>query len=66
MAHWFSPTSLDPHTGSSGADHQVLYSMYDRLVHFKFDSLEFTPGLALSWEFSDPGRNVSCGTGYCW
>ncbi|MFT7602193.1 MAG: peptide/nickel transport system substrate-binding protein [Acidimicrobiales bacterium] len=54
VAHWFPPISLDPHTGSSGADHQVLYSMYDRLVHFKFDSLEFTPGLALSWEFPDP------------
>ncbi len=53
VAHQFPPISLDPHTGSSGADHQTLYSMYDRLVHFKFDSLEFTPGLATSWEFTD-------------
>jgi ABC-type transport system substrate-binding protein len=54
VAHWFPPISLDPHTGSSGGDHQTLYSMYDRLVHFKFDSLEFTPGLATSWDFPDP------------
>ncbi|MDH4144943.1 MAG: ABC transporter substrate-binding protein [Acidimicrobiia bacterium] len=54
VAHWFPPISLDPHTGSSGADHQVLYSMYDRLVHFDFETLEFTPGLAESWEFTDP------------
>ena len=53
VAHWFPPLSLDPVTGSSGADHQVLYSMYDRLVHFDFDTLEFTPGLAVSWEFTD-------------
>ncbi|MGH1492265.1 MAG: ABC transporter substrate-binding protein [Acidimicrobiales bacterium] len=53
VAHQFPPISLDPHTGSSGADHQTLYSIYDRLVHFKFDSLEFTPGLATSWEFTD-------------
>ena len=53
VAHQFPPISLDPHTGSSGADHQTLYSLYDRLVHFKFDSLEFTPGLATSWEFPD-------------
>ena len=54
IAHWFPPLSLDPHTGSSGADHQVLYSLYDRLVHFEFSTLEFTPGLAESWEFTDP------------
>lgn len=54
VAHQFPPISLDPHTGSSGADHQTLYSLYDRLVHFKFDSLAFTPGLATSWEFPDP------------
>ncbi len=53
VAHQFPPISLDPHTGSSGADHQTLYSLYDRLVHFQFDSLEFTPGLATSWEFTD-------------
>ena len=53
VAHQFPPLSLDPHTGSSGADHQTLYSIYDRLVHFKFDSLEFTPGLATAWEFTD-------------
>ncbi len=54
VAHWFPPLSLDPHTGSSGADHQVLYSMYDRLVHFEFATLEFLPGLAKSWTFPDP------------
>ncbi len=54
VAHWFPPLSLDPVTGSSGADHQVLYSMYDRLVHFDFQTLEFAPGLAQSWEFTDP------------
>ena len=53
VAHQFPPISLDPHTGSSGADHQTLYSLYDRLVHFEFDTLEFTPGLATSWEFPD-------------
>ena len=54
VAHWYPPLSLDPITGSSGADHQVLYSLYDRLVHFEFETLEFTPGLAESWEFTDP------------
>jgi ABC-type transport system substrate-binding protein len=53
VAHQFPPISLDPHTGSSGADHQTLYSLYDRLVHFDFDTLEFTPGLATAWEFTD-------------
>jgi len=53
VAHPFPPTSLDPLTGGSGADHQVLYPLFDRLVHTTFDTLEFTPGLATSWEFTD-------------
>ncbi|MDH3679258.1 MAG: ABC transporter substrate-binding protein [Acidimicrobiia bacterium] len=53
ISHGFSPTSLDPHTGSSGGDHHVLYTMYDRLTHFEFDTLNPTPGLATDWEFVD-------------
>lgn len=59
IQHGFAPTSLDPHTGSSGGDHHVLYSMYDRLVHFEFDGLLPTPGLAESWEFSDDGLTLT-------
>lgn len=53
VRHGFAPTSLDPHTGSSGGDHMVLYTMYDRLTHFEFETLNSTPGLAESWEFVD-------------
>ena len=53
VRHAFAPTSLDPHTGSSGGDHMVLYTMYDRLTHFEFETLNSTPGLAESWEFVD-------------
>ncbi|MEL7155296.1 MAG: ABC transporter substrate-binding protein [Actinomycetota bacterium] len=53
VRHAFAPTSLDPHTGSSGGDHMVLYTIYDRLTHFEFETLNEGPGLAESWEFVD-------------
>ena len=54
VAHTSVPTSLDPHLATSGFDHYVLYPLYDRLVHFKPETLEATPGLAREWSYPDP------------
>lgn len=54
VAYGYNPSSLDPYTGSSGADHVVLYPMYDTLISFTPDDLKPEPGLAESWEQPDP------------
>ncbi len=46
-------SSMDPIRGNSGADHQMLYPLYDTLVSFNKD-LEPEPGLAESWEYTSP------------
>ena len=49
-----NPSSLDPATGGSGADHVFLFPMYDTLVTWDFETLKAQPGLASSWTFTDP------------
>ena len=54
VASPLAPSSLDPIAGSSGGDQMSLYPIFDRLVNFDPDTLEPLPGLATSWEYSDP------------
>ncbi len=49
-----NPSTLDPAKGVSGADHVFLYTIYDTLIEWDFATLEAKPGLAESWEFTDP------------
>jgi ABC-type transport system substrate-binding protein len=49
-----NPSSLDPTTGGSGADHAFLYPMFDTLTEWDYDSLKSMPGLATSWKYPDP------------
>jgi peptide/nickel transport system permease protein/peptide/nickel transport system substrate-binding protein len=50
----FNPSSLDPLTGGAGSDHMILYPLFDTLVDFEPGTLAPKPGLATSWEFTDP------------
>lgn len=47
-----SPTSLDPHRGSSSADQNFLFPAYDRLVYAS-PSGEYEPQLATEWTWND-------------
>lgn len=49
-----NPSSLDPATGGSGADHTMLFPIYDTLVAWDFETLKPKPGLAESWSYPDP------------
>ena len=49
-----NPSSLDPATGGSGSDHAFLFTMYDTLTEWEFETLKPKPGLAESWSFTDP------------
>ena len=49
-----NPSSLDPATGGAGSDHAFLFTMYDTLTEWDFDTLKPKPGLAESWSFTDP------------
>jgi len=49
-----NPSSLDPATGGAGSDHAFLFTMYDSLTEWDFETLKPKPGLAESWSFSDP------------
>jgi peptide/nickel transport system permease protein/peptide/nickel transport system substrate-binding protein len=49
-----NPSSLDPTTGGAGSDHAFLFTMYDTLTEWDFDTLKPKPGLAESWSFTDP------------
>jgi peptide/nickel transport system substrate-binding protein len=49
-----NPSSLDPATGGAGSDHAFLFTMYDTLTEWEFDTLKPRPGLAESWSFTDP------------
>lgn len=54
-AAWRSdPTSLDPQRGSSAFETTILWALYDALIDFDPETLEPLPGLAESWEQSDP------------
>src|SRR3954466_10293518 len=49
-----NPSSLDPTTGGAGSDHAFLFTMYDTLTEWEFETLKPRPGLAESWKFTDP------------
>ena len=49
-----NPSSLDPTTGGAGSDHTFLYTMYNSLTEWDFETLKPKPGLAESWSFTDP------------
>ena len=48
-----NPSSLDPATGGAGSDHAFLFTMYDTLTEWDFETLKPKPGLAESWNFTD-------------
>ncbi|MBQ8105940.1 MAG: peptide ABC transporter [Afipia sp.] len=48
-----NPSSLDPATGGAGSDHSILWTMYDTLVEWDYDTLKPKPGLA-KWNYPDP------------
>jgi peptide/nickel transport system substrate-binding protein len=49
-----NPSSLDPATGGAGSDHAFLFTMYDTLTEWDFETLKPKPGLAESWSYPDP------------
>jgi peptide/nickel transport system substrate-binding protein len=49
-----NPSSLDPATGGAGSDHAFLFTMYDTLTEWDFETLKPKPGLVESWKFTDP------------
>ncbi len=49
-----NPSSLDPATGGAGSDHTFLFTMYDTLTEWDYETLKPKPGLAESWSFTDP------------
>ncbi len=53
-----NPSSLDPATGGAGSDHAFLFTMYDTLIEWEFETLKPKPGLAESWKFTDPSTLV--------
>lgn len=55
-APW-NASSLDPATGGSGGDHSFLWTIYDTLVEWDYDTLLPRPGLA-KWSFPDPRTMV--------
>ena len=49
-----NPSSLDPATGGAGSDHAFLFTMYDTLTEWDFETLKPKPGLAESWKLYRP------------
>ncbi len=52
-----NPSSLDPATGGAGSDHSILWTMYDTLVEWDYETLKPKPGMA-KWAFPDPKTMV--------
>jgi len=50
----YNPSTLDPVTGGSGNDHVFLYTIYDTLVEWEYETLKPRPGLARAWSYPDP------------
>jgi peptide/nickel transport system substrate-binding protein len=49
-----NPTSLDPHLGQGGGDHQFFWTMHDNLVNYdQKGNLDPSQSLAQSWEITD-------------
>ena len=44
--------TLDPAAGFAGTDYAVLYSIYERLIHFDPVTMKPIPGLASEWRFT--------------
>ena len=49
-----NPGSLDPLTGGQGIEQVFLYTMFDTLVAWDFETLTAKPLLATDWHYSDP------------
>lgn len=49
-----NPSTLDPISGRSGYDHVQLYTMFDTLFEWDYQSLSAKPGLAKAWKYTDP------------
>ena len=49
-----APTTLNPQTGTSGADYVYLWAMFDRLIINNPVSGALEPQLATSWTFKNP------------
>jgi peptide/nickel transport system permease protein/peptide/nickel transport system substrate-binding protein len=49
-----NPGSLDPLTGGQGIEQVFLYTMFDTLVTWDFQTLTAKPLLATDWHYSDP------------
>jgi peptide/nickel transport system permease protein/peptide/nickel transport system substrate-binding protein len=54
----YNPSTLDPVTGGSGNDHVFLYTIFDTLIEWEYDTLKPKPGLATSWSYPDPNTLV--------
>ncbi len=52
-----NPSSLDPATGGAGSDHTILWTIYDTLVEWDYETLKPKPGLA-KWSYPDPKTMV--------
>src|SRR5690348_8933322 len=50
----FNPASLDPLSGRTLTDFNVLYALFDGLIDFEPATLKLKPGLAKAWRFADP------------
>ena len=48
-----NPSSLDPATGGAGSDHTFLWTIYDTLVEWDYETLKTKPGMA-GFNFPDP------------
>ena len=48
-----NPSSLDPATGGSGYDHSYLWTLYDTLVDWDYETLRTRPGMA-EFRFTNP------------
>ena len=48
-----NPSSLDPATGGAGSDHTFLWTIYDTLVEWDYETLKAKPGMA-AFNFPDP------------
>jgi ABC-type transport system substrate-binding protein len=53
-----NPSTLDPMTGRSGPDHVYLYTLFDSLIEWDYESLTPKPGLAESWSYPDANTLV--------
>jgi peptide/nickel transport system permease protein/peptide/nickel transport system substrate-binding protein len=53
IASLHNPSSMDPATGGAGTDHSYLWTVYDTLVEWDYDTLRTRPGMA-DFRFTDP------------